>query len=279
MPSSKHTGILLIIGSCTSLQFGAAFAVQLFPLIGSGTTSMLRLLFAGSILMLLTRPSFRYNREQWQALLLFALTFAGMNGFFYLAIAHIPLGIAVSIEFIGPLVLATALSHSRRDLLWVACAAIGLAILTWDARGDHLDLNATGVLCALLAGACWAGYILCSRKVGALVPGQSGLAIAVLLGGFILVPFGVGNIDQIWEPRILLFALFTALLSSVIPYSLELAALRRLNPGTVGVLLSLEPVIASLAGLFLLQQPLTAGSAIAIAFIMLASIGTSRSPA
>ncbi|MDO4928840.1 MAG: hypothetical protein Q3976_07260 [Corynebacterium sp.] len=145
---------MLIIGSCTSLQFGAAFAVQLFPLIGSGTTSMLRLLLAGIILIALTRTNiFQYNRYQWQALLTFGLAFAGMNGFFYLAIAHIPLGIAVTIEFTGPLLLAAFLSRSRTDLLWVALAALGLIILAFDARNDTLDLNATGVICALVAGA------------------------------------------------------------------------------------------------------------------------------
>ncbi|MDO4928843.1 MAG: EamA family transporter [Corynebacterium sp.] len=279
MLNSKRTGVLLIIGSCTSLQFGAAFAVQLFPLIGSGTTSMLRLLLAGLLIMAASRPTFRYNAEQWRALVLFGTTFAGMNGFFYLALAHIPLGIAVTIEFTGPLLLAAILSRSRRDLIWVLLAAIGLVILAWEASGDKLDLNATGVLCALTAGFFWACYILCSRKVGQLVPGQSGLGISVLIGGIILIPFGINNVSDIWDPKILLFATAVALLSSVIPYSLELAALRTLNPGMVGVLLSLEPVIAAIAGLMLLRQPLTVGSIIAILFIMIASIGTTRTTA
>lgn len=276
MRNSTNFGVLLIIGSCTSLQFGAAFALQLFPVIGSGTTSMLRLLLAGLVLVIIARPSFRYTREQWKALGLFGLTFAGMNGSFYVAIAHIPLGIAVTIEFTGPLLLAAVLSRHRKDLLWVALATLGLLILAWDSANGALDLNATGVICALIAGAFWAAYILCSRRVGALVPGQGGLAIAVLIGGTLLIPFGISNAHLIWEPKILAFALFTALLSSVIPYSLELSALRLISPGMVGILLSLEPVIASIAGLVLLGQTITLSAVVAIVLIVGASIGTTR---
>ncbi|MDO4928839.1 MAG: EamA family transporter [Corynebacterium sp.] len=118
---------------------------------------------------------------------------------------------------------------------------------------------------------------MCSRKVGSLIPGQSGLASAVTIGGIVLIPFGIANIDQIWNYKILAFALFTALLSSVIPYSLELAALRLISPGMVGILLSLEPVIASLAGLILLGQDLTVSTVVAIVLIMIASVGTTRS--
>ncbi|MBB3083694.1 EamA family transporter [Geodermatophilus sabuli] len=267
----------MVLGSCISLQVGAASAAQLFPTMGSAGVTLLRLLVAAAVLLIATRPHLRrWTWRQWMAVVAFGLCLAGMNASFYAAIARIPLGAAVTIEFLGPLVLAAVLSRRMRDLGWVLLAAAGVVLLGLAAHaGAGSGLDRIGVAFALLAGVFWAGYILTSARVGAAVPGQGGLAVALAVGSLALVPVGAaGAAAAIGRPDLLLLGAVTGLLASVVPYTLELSALRRLTPSVFGVLLSLEPAIAALAGWLLLDQPLGAREAAAVALVVLASIGS-----
>ncbi|SNR88422.1 inner membrane transporter RhtA [Geodermatophilus saharensis] len=279
--SPRRTGsgpaVLMVLGSCVSLQVGAASAAQLFPAMGSAGVTLLRLLVAAALLLVVTRPHLhRWTGRQWAAVTAFGLCLAGMNASFYAAIARIPLGTAVTIEFLGPLVLAAVLSRRVRDTAWVLLAAAGVVLLGLAAHaGAGSGLDRVGVAFALLAGVFWAGYILTSARVGAAVPGQGGLAVALAVGSLALVPVGAaGAAAAIGRPDLLLLAAVTGLLASVVPYTLELSALRRLTPSVFGVLLSLEPAVAALAGWVLLAQPLGAREAAAVALVVLASIGS-----
>ncbi|WP_369133745.1 DMT family transporter [Modestobacter sp. I12A-02662] len=272
--------VLMVLGSCVSLQVGAAGAAQLFPAMGSAGVTLLRLLVAALVLLAVTRPHVHlWTRPQWLAVGAFGLCLAGMNGSFYAAIARIPLGTAVTIEFLGPLVLAAVLSRRVRDLGWVLLAATGVVLLGLAADGGGgPGLDRVGVAFALLAGVFWAGYILTSARVGAAVPGQGGLAVALGVGALALVPVGaVGATTVVDRPDLLLLAAVTGLLASVVPYTLELAALRRLPPRVFGVLLSLEPAVAALAGWALLAQPLGGPEAVAVGVVVLASVGSTLS--
>ncbi|MEZ0494566.1 DMT family transporter [Kineococcus sp. TBRC 1896] len=267
--------VLLVIGSCTSLQVGAALAVHLFALGGSTGTTLLRLGFAALVLLVVVRPRVRrWTGLQWRAAAALGLSLGAMNGCFYAAISRIDLGTAVTVEFLGPLTLSAVLSRRARELLWVALALVGVVVLgvTGEHHGGSLD--PTGVLLALAAGAFWAAYIMTSARVGEVVPGHGGLAVATAVGALLLVPLGAGGaLQALSAPGGPWLAFGTALLASVVPYSLELAALRRLPQRTFGVLLSLEPVIASLAGWALLGQRMTPLGGVGVALVVLASAG------
>jgi inner membrane transporter RhtA len=276
--------VLMVLGSCTSLQVGAACAAQLFPRIGSTGATFLRLLVAAVVLLAVARPAVhRWTRRQWAAVALFGVSLAAMNGCFYESIARIPLGTAVTIEFLGPLTLAAVLSRRLRDLAWVALAAVGVALLGLTGGGAtaaHLD--PLGVAFALVAGVFWAAYILAASRVGTVVPGQGGLAGALALAAVLLLPLGgSGALTAAHDPELLLLAAATGVLASVIPYSLELSALRRLPTHIFGVLLSLEPAIAATAGWLLLSQRLGGWEGLAVGVVVLASAGstlTARRP-
>ena len=267
----------MVLGSCTSLQIGAACAARLFPVIGSSAATFLRLTVAAVVVLLAARPRLhRWTAAQWRSVALFGLSLATMNGCFYASIARIPLGTAVTVEFLGPLTLAAVLSRRLRDLVWVLLAAGGVVLLgAADGVGGGGRLDPAGIGFALAAGVCWAGYILASARVGATVPGQGGLGGALLVGALLLAPLGApGSVTAVTRPELLLLAAGTGLLASVIPYSLELAALRRLPPRVFGVLLSLEPAIAATAGWLLLGQRIGAREAVAVAVVVLASAGS-----
>lgn len=266
----------MIVGSCLSLQFGAAIATPLFAELGPALTTTGRLLIAGLVLVVAFRPRFwTWTRRQWRSVLLFGVAMAGMNGCFYAAIDRIPLGMAVTIEFIGPLALAAVLSRRWRDIGWVVLAAAAIAVLGLDGTGDGRPLDLTGVLFALAAGGFWAGYILAGTRVGERVPGHGALAIAVLVGSVVVAPFGVGATGSlVGNPAALVPLAVVALLSSVIPYSLEFAAMRGLDPRAFGVLLSLEPAVATLAGWLLLGQTVTWLHVAAMAAVVVASTGS-----
>jgi inner membrane transporter RhtA len=277
--STERSGsaVLMVLASCTSLQVGAACAAQLFAAVGSTGATFLRLLFAAAVLLLLVRPRVRgWDRAQWVRVVAFGVALAGMNGFFYAAIARIPLGTAVTIEFLGPLALAAVLSRRLRDLVWVALAAAGVGLLG-VADGGTAGWDWVGVGFALVAGAFWAFYILTSARVGAAVPGQSGLAVAVAVAALVLLPGAGGAGHAFTDLRLLVLAAATGLLASVVPYSLELTALRRLPPRVFGVLLSLEPAVATLAGWLLLHQGLGVLGAVAVGVVILASAGSTLS--
>ena len=267
--------VLFILASCVSLQFGAALAIQLFPALGSWGTTALRLGFAAIVLMVVVRPRIRsLNRQQWLAIIPFGLAIGLMNGSFYASLARIPLGTAVAIEFLGPLVLAAVLSTRRTDLLWVLLALAGVGLFGLESFLGATSLDLVGVLLALVAGAFWAGYVLTSSRVGRLVAGQDGLALAMVIGTLVVLPLGApGALAGLLDPHLLLLALGTAVLSSVLPYSLELTALRRLPRHVFGILLSLEPVVALLAGALLVGQDATPAKIAAAALVVVASAG------
>jgi inner membrane transporter RhtA len=263
----------LVIAGIASVQIGAAFATKLFDDLGPAGTVLLRVAFAALILLAIWRPSWRsHSASELRLAAIFGLTLAFMNLSFYIALDHIHLGIAVTLEFIGPLAVVLAGARSKLDLLWAVLAAAGVALL-----GGVSGANATGVFFALLAGAFWATYILVNARVGRVFPGGDGLAMAMTIGVIPLIPFGIADAGtNLLDPRLLAVGLAVAVLSSVIPYSVEVEALRRLKPSVFGVLMSLEPAMAALAGFIVIGQDLSALDVVAMALVITASIGATR---
>jgi inner membrane transporter RhtA len=265
----------LVLLAVTSLQVGAAFAVEVFDDLGPAGAAFGRLAFAAAILVAWWRPKVR-GRPVAVAIL-FGLALGAMNLCIYEAMDRIPLGVAVTFEFIGPLGLAVALSRKPLDLLWVALAALGILGLA-DQSGGALD--AAGVAFALAAGALWAAYIVLSQRTGAAVPGGEGLAIAMVVGAVVVAPLGIaGAGSDLLRPELLGVVLVVALMSSVLPYSLELEALRTVPPRVFGVLMSIDPAIAALAGFIVLGQDLALRDWAAIVLVVIASAGASLSAA
>jgi inner membrane transporter RhtA len=282
-PRQRRAGVALVIGAVSIIQFGSAFAATLFDEVGAGGTVFLRLGFASLVLLAIWRPTLRgHAPRDLRVALIFGLALGGMNWSFYEAIDRIPLGVAVTIEMVGPLGVAVAGSRRAIDVLWVTLAATGVLLLSrpWEGGGD-LDLAGVGL--AVLAGSFWAAYILLSARTGKLFPGGTGLALAMAVAALVCLPAGVvqGGSDLL-VPGILASGAAVALLSSVIPYSLELEALRRVPAAVFGVLMSLEPAFATLAGFLVLDQALGAGELLAIGLVVSASLGattTSEEPA
>jgi inner membrane transporter RhtA len=264
---------LYVIAGVASTQLGGAIAKTLFDDLGPSGMVLLRTAFAAAVLLLIWRPRLGgHSRRDLALAAAFGLALAAMNLSFYEAIDRIPLGIAVTIEFVGPLAVAIGGSRKALDALWVVLAAAGILLL---ARGGG-NANAAGVGFALLAGACWAAYILLSARTGRAFPGGSGLALAMALGSVLLLPVGIaGGGSALVQPGLLAAGAGVAMLSSAIPYSLELAALRRLPTPVFGILLSLEPAMAALAGFVVLGEGLRARDALAIALVATASAGAS----
>jgi inner membrane transporter RhtA len=258
-----------------SVQIGAAIAKSLFDEAGPAGTVFLRVGFAALVLWILWRPRPAAHRPaELRLAAVFGVTLAGMNLAFYEALDRIPLGVAVTLEFVGPLGVAVAASRRALDLLWVALAASGILVLA-DLGGGSVD--AAGVALALLAGACWAAYILVNERVGRAFPGGDGLALAMVVATVLLVPGGVaGGGGDLLDPRVLAIGAAVAMLSSAIPYSLELEALRRIPAGVFGVLMSLEPAVAALAGLAILGEVLGVREWCGIALVVAASAGAAR---
>jgi inner membrane transporter RhtA len=264
---------LLVLCGIGSVQFGAAFANELFDEAGPGGVVFLRLLLSAAILLAIARPSLRgRTRADRTAVLLFGLILGAMNWSFYESLHRLPLGVAVTIEFTGPLSVAVLGSRRLLDGVWVLFAGAGVVLLAL--RGGHHGVHATGVLLALIAGTCWALYIVLAQRVGRTFAQLDGLAIALGIGTLVVVPAGIiqGG-DALLRPHVVGGALGVALMSSLIPYSLELIALRRLTAYRFGLLMSLEPAVAALAGVILLSQPLTAVLGIALLLVAGASIG------
>lgn len=267
--------VALVVMGAGSVQFGAAFAKTLFDELGPAGTVLLRLAWAAVILAAVWRPRLGgHTRRDLRIAGLFGLALGAMNLTYYEALDRIPLGIAVTIEFVGPLGVAIAGSRRPRDVVWVVLAATGIVLLSGGVGGSALD--GVGVAFALAAGLCWAGYILLSARVGAIFPGGGGLAIAMVVGALAVVPLGVADGGaQLLHPALLAAGLAVALASSVIPYSLELEALRRLPTHIFGVLMSLEPALAATAGFLILGQDLGAAQVVAIGLVVAASVGAS----
>lgn len=265
---------LLVVTGMISLQVGAAFAKQLFALTGAFGVSAIRLTFAAVILLVVWRPSLRMDGRTFLIVAGYGAVLAAMNTSIYQAFERIPLGVAVTIEFLGPLGVAVFGSRRKLDLVWASLAAVGVLMLSRVEGG----LDPVGVAFALLAGAFWAGYILIGAKLGDRTTGGGGLAVGMAVGAVLVMPLGVFDSGTgLLRPEILAVGLVVALMSSVIPYSMELEALRRIPPRVFGVLMSLEPAVAALAGLLVLREALGVGQWLAIACVVLASIGATRS--
>jgi len=263
-----------VVGAAASVQFGGALAKTLFDDLGPGGTVLLRTLFAAIVLGALWRPRpAAHSRGELALAAGFGVSLACMNLAFYESLDRIPLGVAVTLEFVGPLSVAVAGSRRALDLLWVGLATAGILLLA-DFTGGA---DTGGILLALLAGAFWAAYILLGARVGRAFSGGSGLALAMAVAAALLVPVGVadGGADLL-DPGPLALGAAVAMLSSAIPYSLELEALRRLPSRVFGVLMSLSPAVAATAGFIVLGEVLGARELIAIALVVFASAGAAR---
>ena len=261
-----------MLGAATSIQLGAATATTLFDELGLAGTVLLRLLFAAIALMALWRSPFRgHSALAWRLIIAFGLVVAGMNMSFYSAIDRIPLGIVTALAFIGPLAVAVWTSRQASDILWIVLAAAGVVLLS---PGVGQSVEALGVAFALLAGAFWGTYIVTSARVGQAFESGHGLALAMTVGAVVMLPVGVvSGGSALLRPELLAVGLAVALLSTALPYSLELEALRRLPAGTVGVLMSMQPAVAVVVGLVALDQGLTATELLAVGVIVIASAG------
>lgn len=264
----RLTAVGLVLIARTSPQIGAAFAITLFDQLGPGGAAFLRLTFAAIVLWAIWRPRLTGDLRLPVA---FGVSLGLMNWSFYEAISRIPLAIAVTIEFAGPLLVAVLGSRRPLDLLWVALAAAGIVLLVGPGGGQ---VDPVGVVFALVAAGCWMAYIYLSKRTGAVFPGGSGLAIAMAVGALVVLPAGVIQGDGgLLQPQLVGTALIVALTSSVLPYSLELEALRRIPESVFGVLMSVDPAIAAIVGFVALGQELGVRELVAIAMVVVASAG------
>lgn len=275
----RGTGVLLLVGSCFSLQLGASVAYGLFPHASSWGVTAVRLAVAAVILLALSRPAIRtWDRHTWLSVALLGVTLGAMNGFFYAAIARLPLGVAVTIEFLGPLLLAAALSRRIADIGWVLLALTGIGLLGLNSFMTSDALDPIGVGFVLCAAAMWACYILAGAKASNTVPGMGGLAVAFAIGAAVnAIPGFSGSHTILTSPDLLWPALLTGVLGSLVPYSLEFLALRRLPRPVFGVLMSLDPVFAAIVGWIVLSQALTPLQWLAVAAVIAATVGNTLS--
>lgn len=275
MENKKGVGIPpvpAVLLSIISVQGGAAIAKGIFPVLGPAVTSSLRIVLSAVILIIFNRPNLKeVTKEQWKAVSLYGLTLGAMNIIFYMAISRIPLGLGVTLEFIGPLVLALFGSKRILDYLWVALAAIGIVLIApWTNNG----LNITGVLLALLAGAFWAGYIVMGGRISKIMDGGKAVTIGMIFASVLVLPFAIGDgLLTHLKPWILLSGFALALLSSAIPFTLEMNALKKMPAKTFSILMSLEPAAAALSGLVFLHEYLSVYEWMAVALVVIASAG------
>ncbi|MGV4987716.1 EamA family transporter [Streptomyces sp. NRAIS4] len=265
----------LVLAGGISVQFGGALAVTLMPRAGAPGVVALRLLAAAVVLLLVCRPRLRgHSRADWGTVIAFGIAMGAMNGLFYEAVARIPLGPAVTLEVLGPLALSVLASRRAINTLWAGLALLGVFLL---GGGGFSNLDPTGVGFALGAGAMWATYILFSARTGRRFPQADGLALAMAVAALLFLPIGIASAGtRLLDPTTLALGSTVALLSSVLPYTLELLALRRLPASTFAILMSLEPALAATAGFLILGQSLSLTEAGAIALVIAASIGAVR---
>jgi inner membrane transporter RhtA len=262
---------MMVLVGVVSVQVGAAFAKQLFSVAGASGVVLLRLVFAALILLAVFRPSLRLDWPTLRVVAGYGLVLAGMNMCIYQAFERIPLGAAVTIEFLGPLTVALFGSHRKLDVVWALLAGTGVFLLSRVEGG----LDWVGVAFALAAGACWAGYILLGAKLGSRTTGTSGLALAMAFGALVALPIGAFDSGPaLLSPTVLIIGLVVALMSSVVPYTRELEALRRMPARVFGILMSTEPAVAALAGLVVLGELLTGWQWLAICCVVIASVGS-----
>ncbi|WP_413471359.1 EamA family transporter [Streptomyces noursei] len=269
---SRLVSVGLVIGGIVSLQFGSSVAVLLFPRAGALGVVTLRLVVAALVLLVACRPKVRgYGRGDWATIVAFGVALAGMNSLFYQAIDRIPLGAAVTLEFLGPLILSVATSRRLLSVLW-ATLALGGVVLLGRAGFDGLSLVGAG--CALAAGGLWAAYILLSARTGQRFPQADGLALAMTVAAVLSLPLGVASAGgALLNPVTVGLGAAVALMSSVLPYTLELLALRKLPASGFAVMMSLEPAAAATAGFLVLGQALGWVELVAIGLVVVASAG------
>lgn len=273
MPTSTSAAVLSASVAMVSFQIGAAFAKQLIPVLGAPGTTALRLGISALLLLVVQRPwRSTPTGASWRWILPYGLSLGAMNAIFYVALARIPLGIAVAIEFVGPLGVAVYASRRRVDYLWVLLAVVGLALLL-PIRSGAASLDLLGVACALVAGMGWALYIVFGQKAGR-AHGPTAATWGLLVAAALVVPLGVIDAGpRIVDPETLPFGIAVAIFSGALPYSLEMIALRGLSTKAFGTLMSFEPAIAAVAGVVLLHEVLTPTHWVAIACIVAASAG------
>ncbi|KNX37239.1 EamA family transporter [Luteipulveratus halotolerans] len=263
----------LVLLAIASVQLGGALAATLLPAVGVAGSVALRLSIAALLLLAYARPRLRgRTRLDWVTVASYAASLGLMNFAFYAALQRLPIGVTVTIEFVGPLLLAAASSRRRPDLAAVGVAAAGVVLVSGALDTSWSDLDLVGLALALLAGVCWAGYIVTSARTGARFDGLDGIAVAMLLAAAVIAPWGLVSAGAgLLDGEVLLKGAGIALLSSVVPYSLELIALRTLRANVFGILLSLEPAAAAVAGLVVLGQTLTPVRLVGMALVVIAS--------
>ncbi len=268
----RQSALVLVGVSALSVQFGAALATRLFDKVGPTGAATLRLVIAALVLAVLLRPHHLWPARQDLAVVAaFGLTMAAMNVTFYEAIARIPLGVAVTVEFVGPLAVTFVGSRRAAHVVWAALAGAGVVLL---ATGGGHGVDLVGIAMALLAGGCWAAYIVLSKETGQRFPGAAGLAVAMIVAAVAVLPFGLVSAPaRLFTPSTLALGAVVAVLSSAIPYSLELSALRRVSSRSFGVLLSLDPAVAALIGLVVLGQHLSWRELLALVLVVVANAG------
>ena len=265
-----------VLFAIISVQSGAAIAKTLFPELGAAATASLRIGISALILLAVYRPNLsKINASQWKVVIPYGLSLGAMNLIFYFAIERIPIGLAVTLEFIGPLVVAVVGSKRLLDYLWVLLAAAGIVLIApWSDNGVDL----LGVVFALLAGALWAAYIVLGGKVSKIMKGGEAVAVGMLFATLLILPFGIiGQGFQNMTPTFFYLGIALALLSSAIPFTLEMKALGQLPARTFSILMSLEPAAASICGLLFLQEYLTTNEIIAVICVVIASVGSTMS--
>jgi inner membrane transporter RhtA len=265
----------LVLAGGVSVQFGGALAVSLMPRAGALGVVTLRLLVSAVVLMVVCRPRLRgHSRADWITVVVFGVAMGAMNALFYQAVARIPLGPAVTLEVLGPLALSVLASRRVINLLWASLALAGVFLL---GGGGFSSLDPVGVAYALGAGAMWAAYIIFSARTGRRFPQADGLALAMAVAAVLCLPLGIAESGaKLTDPTTIALGAAVALLSSVLPYTLELLALRHLPASTFAILMSLEPALAAAAGFLILSQTLKPTEALAIALVIVASMGAVR---
>ena len=275
--SSPYGSLCLLLVSMISIQCSASLAKTIFPLVGPEATTALRLLVSAAILLVVIRPWHRQiPRQSWMPIILYGLSTGCMNMCFYQAISRIPLGVAVGLEFTGPMAVAMLSSRKLTDFVWIVLAATGLYLLLPLRATDNVD--PLGVLFALCAGFCWGLYIIFGKKAGSSGDSAASVALGMFVGACFIFPFGLASAGTaMFAPSILPLAIVLGIFSSALPYGLEIYALKNLPSRTFGILMSLEPALAALSGFVFLRETLTGSQWLALFCIIVASIGATVS--
>lgn len=275
---SSFAGILILLLAMTTLQYGSSLAKNLFSLSGVAGATGLRLFFASLCLIIFLRPwRIPFKKKYLSPLFLYGSTLGLMNLSFYFALAKIPLGIAVALEFTGPLGLALISTKNKWDYLWVLCAGFGVYFLL-PHQTSEASLDIAGIFFALLAGVFWALYIIFGKRLSHSIPTKMGISYGMSIAALIILPFSFFlNLKELINIEVLLPGLMVGIFASAIPYALELRAMRNLNKESFSILMSLEPAVATIIGIIFLNEYLSLNQSLAIALICVASLGTSLS--